>query len=71
MISALRDEERLDCPAHVLNNVLRNMFDEKKDCPLGNCTAECRQRSSEIFQENRPVQSTPQVTDTMLRNKVK
>ena len=34
MISALRNEERLDCIAHVLNTVLRNSFDEKKDCPL-------------------------------------
>ena len=30
MISALRDEERLDCIAHVLNTVLRNTFDEKE-----------------------------------------
>ena len=34
MIVALKEEERLDCIAHVLNTVLRHTFDEKKDCPL-------------------------------------
>lgn len=34
MISALRDDNRLDCIAHVLNTILRHTFDEKKDCPL-------------------------------------
>ena len=33
MICALRDEESLNFIALVLNTVLRNTFDEKKDCP--------------------------------------
>jgi len=32
MIVALRDEDRIDCAAHVLNTVLRNTFDNK-NCP--------------------------------------
>lgn len=33
MIAALRNDNRLDCSAHILNTVLRNTFDPKKDCP--------------------------------------
>ncbi len=33
MIVAFKDEDRLDCVAHILNTVLRHVFDEKKDCP--------------------------------------
>ncbi len=33
MVVALRDDDRLDCCAHILNTVLRNAFDEKKNCP--------------------------------------
>ena len=32
MIVALRDQDRIDCAAHVLNTVLRNTFDNK-NCP--------------------------------------
>ncbi len=33
MILALREDDRLDCIAHILNTILRNTFDEKKNCP--------------------------------------
>ena len=33
VIVALKDTERIDCIAHFLNTILRNSFDEKKNCP--------------------------------------
>jgi hypothetical protein len=33
MIAALKDEKRVDCAAHIINTVLRNTFDEEKECP--------------------------------------
>lgn len=33
MIAALKGDERIDCIAHILNTVLRNAFDDQKDCP--------------------------------------
>ena len=44
MIVALKEEERLDCAAHVLNTVLRHTFDDKKDCQeaIGRLITACK-----------------------------
>ena len=34
IIAALSDNTRVDCAAHLINTVLRNAFDEKKNCPI-------------------------------------